>query len=161
MNLLQDSAFYKYFNIYDGISLMSESKNVLQLYVPPSGKYDEKLILDWIDFMNSLIESKCAFNEFLDSHAYRFRHPSEFIEKFFINYGSGNNGKTYLTACISKMYPNVSNGGVNLKQITSDMFNSWMTRNLFLWMEEVEDETYKTKDLQKNVNIIWEEYSEK
>lgn len=154
MYLLQDSAFYKYFHIYDGISLLSESKDILQLYVPPSGKYDEKLILDWLEFMSSLIESKEAFNEFLDSHAYRFRHPSEFIEKFFINYGSGNNGKSYLTACISKMYPNVSNGGVNLKQITSDMFNSWMTRNLFLWMEEVEDETYKTKDLQKNVKLM-------
>ena len=154
MNLLQDSAFYKYFNIYDGISLMSESKNVLQLYVPPSGKYDEKLILDWIDFMNSLIESKCAFNEFLDSHAYRFRHPSEFIEKFFINYGTGNNGKSYLAACMSAIYPNVSNVGVKLQQITSDMFNSWMTRNLFLWMEEIEDETYKTKDLQKNVKLM-------
>ena len=154
MNLLQDSAFYKYFNIYDGISLMSEDKKVLQLYVPPSGKYDEKLINDWLEFMDSLIESKGAFNEFLDSHAYRLRHPSEFIEKFFINYGSGNNGKTYLTACISEMYPNVSNAGVKLQQITSDMFNSWMTRNLFLWMEEIEDETYKTKDLQKNVKLM-------
>ena len=154
MNLLQDSAFYKYFNIYDGISLMSESKNVLQLYVPPSGKYDEKLINDWLKFMESLIESKGAFNEFLDSHAYRFRHPSEFIEKFFINYGTGNNGKSYLTACLSSIYPNVSNAGVNLKQITSDIFNSWMTRNLFLWMEEIEDETYKTKDLQKNVKLM-------
>lgn len=154
MNLIQKSAFYKYFNIFDDISLMSESKNVLQLYVPPSGKYDEKLILDWIDFMGSLIETKGAFNEFLDSHAYRFRHPSEFIEKFFINYGTGNNGKSYLTACLSSIYPNVSNAGVNLKQITSDMFNSWMTRNLFLWMEEIEDETYKTKDLQKNVKLM-------
>lgn len=154
MNLLQDSAFYKYFNIYDGISLMSESKNVLQLYVPPSGKYDEKLILDWVEFMDSLIESKGAFNEFLDSHAYRFRHPSEFIEKFFINYGTGNNGKSYLAACMSSIYPNVSNVGVKLQQITSDMFNSWMTRNLFLWMEEIEDETYKTKDLQKNVKLM-------
>ena len=154
MNLIQKSAFYKYFNIFDDISLMSESKNVLQLYVPPSGKYDEKLILDWIDFMGSLIETKGAFNEFLDSHAYRFRHPSEFIEKFFINYGTGNNGKSYLAACMSSIYPNVSNVGVNLKQITSDMFNSWMTRNLFLWMEEIEDETYKTKDLQKNVKLM-------
>lgn len=154
MNLLLDSAFHKYFNIFDGISLMSGSKDVLQLYVPPKGKYDEKLINDWLKFMESLIESKGAFNEFLDSHAYRFRHPSEFIEKFFINYGTGNNGKSYLTACISSIYPNVSNAGVNLKQIASDMFNSWMTRNLFLWMEEIEDETYKTKDLQKNVKLM-------
>ena len=152
--LLQDSSVYKYFHIYDGISLLTESKNILQLYVPPNGKYDEKLINDWLEFMSSLIESKEAFNEFLDSHAYRFRHPSEFIEKFFINFGSGNNGKSYLAACISEIYPNVSNVGVNLKQITSDMFNSWMTRNLFLWMEEVEDETYRTKDLQKNVKLM-------
>ena len=126
----------------------------LQLYIPPTGKYNPELVKSWMEFVYDLVETPQALTEFFASHAYRFRNPTEFIEKFFVNYGKGHNGKTYLAACMAELYPNFSNAAVSLAQITNDSFNAWLTRNLFIWMEEVENKTYQTKDLQKHIKLM-------
>ena len=152
--ILTTASYYKYFNMYDNLALLSENKNDLQLYIPPAGNYNRQLIDSWLEFIRSRVVSVNSFNDLLDSHAYRFRHPDELIEKFFINYGKGNNGKSYLNACFAKVYGSLCNVGCSLAQITGDMFNSWMSRNLLIWMEEVEESVYKTKGLSNNVKLL-------
>lgn len=137
--ILTNTSFLGNFEKFNGIEMMSSDADVLQLYNPPAKtEYHKQLILDWIGFMKEMINNTEAFDEMLDSHAYRFRHPNEFIEKFFINYGTGNNCKTFLMACIDKIYPNCANVAVQQQQVESDLFNGWLTRNLCIHFEEAQ-----------------------
>ena len=127
------------FEMYNGIKLMTNDKRALQLFIPPKGVYDQKLIEDWLDFMHERILNVESFNELLDSHSYRFKNPESFIEKFFINYGKhGGEGKTFLTECLKLVYPNMANVAVRQEDIENDKFNSWTARNLMIWLEEAE-----------------------
>ena len=73
-HIFTNNLYLRSFNLYDGIDLMTTNENILQLYNPPTGTYDEQLINDWLAFIKSLIHNPEAFDELLDSHAYRFRH---------------------------------------------------------------------------------------
>ena len=137
--LVTDSQYLDNFDKYDGVALLTNCNTVLQIYNPPATTtYDKQLIVDWITFMKSLLNNPIAFDELLYSHAYRFKHPSEFIEKFFINYGKGHNGKSYLAACFESIYPHLANVAATQTQIESDTFNAWIVNNLFVWLEEAE-----------------------
>ena len=151
-DIVSNSMYRDNFETFNGVDMMSDSPDVLQLYEPPAvTEYNEQLILDWLSFMRSLINNPEAFDELIDSNAYRFRHPTEFIEKFFINYGTGNNDKSYLAACLDKLYPNYANVAVQQNQIENDTFNAWTVRNLLLWIEEAEQSNYQTKSLQQRI----------
>ena len=106
--------------------------------------------------MKEMINNTEAFDELLDSHAYRFRHPTELIEKFFINYGTGHNCKTFLLACFDLIYPNCANVAVKQQQLESDTFNAWVVRNLLLWLEEAEKGklNYRERAIQQAVKQV-------
>ena len=140
---------------YDGIALMSTNKKYLNLYEPPpKTNYNKQLIIDWIEFIKGLLKHEEPFIELLNSHAWRFKHPLDYIEKFFVNYGKGHNGKSHMAACLAKMYPNLSNVGIRQEQLEKDLFNAWVVRNLFMWIEEVQKETYQTGSLEQKVKLM-------
>jgi len=150
--LLKQAKYISQFDSFDGIALLSSNPKVLQLYNPPAEtQYDKQLILDWIAFMKTLIHNTDAFDELLKSHAYRFRNPDDFIEKFFVNYGTGNNGKSFLVACLAKIYPGLANSAVRQEQIENDTFNAWTVNNLQINIEEAQQSNYKSKTLGQRV----------
>lgn len=153
-HIFTNNLYLRSFDLYDGIDLMTTNENILQLYNPPAGTYDEQLINDWLAFMKTLIHNEEGFNELLDSHAYRFRHPNEYIEKFFINYGTGHNGKSYLAACLASIYPGFANVATTQEQIERDNFTAWIVRNLMIWMEEAETSNYQSKSIQQRVKQL-------
>lgn len=153
-SIFTNNLYLRSFDLYDGIELMTTDENILQLYNPPAGTYDEQLINDWLEFMKTLIENEEGFNELLDSHAYRFRHPNEYIEKFFINYGTGHNGKSYLAACLASAYPGFANVASTQDQIEKDIFTAWIVRCLMVWMEEAENSNYQSKSIQQRVKQL-------
>lgn len=153
-HIFTNNLYLRSFDLYDGIDLMTSNENILQLYNPPTGTYDEQLINAWLEFMKSLIHNPEAFDELLDSHAYRFRHPSEYIEKFFINYGTGHNGKSYLASCLASAYPGFANVATTQDQIERDNFTAWIVRNLLIWMEEAETSNYQSKSIQQRVKQL-------
>ena len=104
--------------------------------------------------MKTLINNPEAFDELLDTQAYRFKHPDAYSAKFFVNYGTGGNGKSYITACLAKIYPGFANVAVQQQQIESDNFNSWIVRNLLIWMEEAETTNYKSKAILQRVKQL-------
>ena len=123
--IVTDSQYLGNFDNYDGVALLTHSDTVFQIYNPPTTTYyDKKLIEDWIEFMKILINNPEAFDKLLHSQAYRFKHPNEYIEKFFINYGKKHNGKSYLGACFEKIYPHLANVAATQTQIESDTFNA-------------------------------------
>ena len=154
-SVLTTSLYYNRFDKYDGVALLSSNNNILQLYNPPAQTdYDEPLILDWIEFMKERLHNPEALDELLDSQAYRFHHPDEFIEKFFINYGNGHNGKSYLVACLNEIYPGYANVAASQDQIERDSFTAWIVRNLLVWMEEAETSNYQSKAIQQRVKQL-------
>jgi len=155
LKLLKQAKYISSFDRFDGIALLTSNPKILQIYNPPAKtQYDEKLILDWIDFMKTLIINSDAFEEFLDSHAFRFKHPDDFIEKFFVNYGNGNNGKSYLAACLANIYPGFANVATRQEQIESDSFNAWIVRNLLVWIEEAQQSNYKSQNINQRVKQL-------
>ena len=150
--LLKQAKYISQFDSFDGIALLSSNPKVLQIYNPPAEtQYDKQLILNWIHFMKTLIHNTDAFYELLKSHAYRFRNPDDFIEKFFVNYGTGNNGKSFLVACLAKIYPGLANSAVRQEQIENDTFNAWTVNNLQINIEEAQQSNYKSKTLGQRV----------
>lgn len=124
-----------------GCEIYSNNPQVLSLWIPPAPKeYKRQLIHDWVQFIESLIDPLhiVAFHELLASIAYRLRNPSAFIAKFFVQYGKGNDGKSYLTKCLGRIFGQCANLGVKFDQITKDQFNGWTTDHLMLWLEEVQ-----------------------
>ena len=155
IKVLTTSEYYNNFEKYDGVSLLTSNQNVLQLYNSPAQTvYDRQLIIDWIEFIKGELHNPEAFDELLDSHAYRFRNPDTFIEKFFINYGNGHNGKSYLVACLATMYPGFNNTATTQDQIERDSFTAWIVRNLLVWMEEAETSNYQSKAIQQRVKQL-------
>jgi len=153
--LLKQAKYISQFDSFDGIALLSKDLKVLQLYNPPAKtQYNQKLIDNWIAFMKTLIHNPEAFDELLDSHAYRFRHVDDFIEKFFVNYGTGNNGKSFLVACLAKIYPGLANSAARQEQIENDTFNAWLVNNLLVWIEEAQQSNYKSKVLAQRVKQL-------
>ena len=157
LSFIKDSKYHDMFEMYNGIKLMTNDKRALQLFIPPKGIYDQKLIEDWLDFMHERILNVESCNELLDSHSFRFRNPESFIEKFFINYGKGgNNGKSFLTECLRMIYPNMANVAVRQEDIENDKFNSWTARNLMIWLEEAENgkTNYKNHTIEQRVKQL-------
>ena len=154
-SLINNTKYWRAFARYKGAEILSNNPDIFTLYRPPSTTFhDEKLIIDWMDFMKSRVKYEKPFLELIDSHAYRFRNPMTFIEKFFINYGKGHNGKSFLVFCLSLMYPGFENSAIQQEQIESDQFNSWITKNLFLWMEEAQNSNYRSKNIQQRVKQL-------
>ena len=138
--VLNKVEYRKLMKKYDGVELLSDDPNTYQVYKPPVGVYDEKLIQEWLSYMREdRIENPEAFNELLSSHAFRFRHPNEFLAKFFINYGSnGGEGKGFMNACFESVYPKLASVACRQEQIEDDMFNGWISSQLLVWIEEAE-----------------------
>ena len=147
---------YKYFNLdlivkrYDLLcklpsfeewEIYTSDKNTLSLYQPPPAtKYNSELIKNWVEFIKSLVEPDYipALNELFSSISYKLRNPDSFIRKFFVQYGQGNDGKSYLISCLEKIFYPFCNTGIKFGQMTKDQFNDWTVKCLLLWMEEVQ-----------------------
>ena len=140
---------------YKGVAIYSDDPHMLSICKPPKGNtYNASIVNEWINFYKSVLVSQAPFIELLDSLAYRLRNPDTFIEKFFINYGVGGDGKSAMTYILSLMFPNHANVGVTQHQIESDAFNSWLTDNMLIWMEEAEQTNYKSKAIQSRVKQL-------
>ena len=147
--------FKNYATKYKDVSIMSNDKEILSMYRPPAKtQYKPDLIEEWMQFYYDVLYNEEPFTELLDSLAARFRNPNTFIEKFFINYGKGHNGKSFLTYCLSLLFPNYSNVAVQLEQIENDMFNAWLTENLLVWLEEAQQTNYQTKNLDQRIKQL-------
>ena len=145
--IFRTNIYYSNFAIFNNLVMLSNNKNDLQLFRPPAGEYKPDLIHKWIEFIKSRIVNPEAFIEMLDSHAYRFKHPFDFIEKFFVNYGTGRNGKSFLMACFASVYGDLCNVAARLNQVLSDNMNSWIGENLLINIEEVDSSAYVDKGL--------------
>lgn len=124
-----------------GYEIYSSRKDILSLYQPPPvTKYNPELIKNWLDFIKSLIVPDYipALNELFSSISYKLRNPDSFIRKFFVQYGEGNDGKSYFISCLEKIFSPFCNTGIKFGQMTKDQFNEWTVKCLLLWMEEVQ-----------------------
>lgn len=126
---------------FEECEIYTSDKKVLSLYQPPRPtNYDSQLIKNWLEFVKSLIEPDYfpALNELFSSISYKLRNPDKFIRKFFVQYGKGNDGKSYLISCLATIFSPFCNHGIKFSQMTKDQFNSWTVKLLLLWMEEVQ-----------------------
>ena len=156
VNLLTTNTYKDRLTYFDGSAILSNDPRVLQLFIPPVGKYDRSLITDFIEFMKSRVVNEKPLMEELASHAYRLRHKSAFIEKFFIHYegGEGNTGKSFFNARLGSMYRNYANIAATPEQVVSDMFNAWQKNLLMLHMEEVQNENYRNKNMERVIKRL-------
>ena len=139
---------------FRGCEILTDNPQCLQLYRPPVGEYDKALIEEFIEFMKTRVVSGKALMEEFMSHAYRFRHREEFIEKFFIHYGQGNSGKSFSAACIGSLYGVYANCGDTPEKVVDDQFDSWQKRLLMLHMEEAENENYRNKKMETAIKRL-------
>lgn len=126
---------------FEECEIYTSDKKVLSLYQPPRPtNYNSQLINNWLRFVKSLIEPDYvpALNELFSSISYKLRNPDRFIRKFFVQYGKGNDGKSYLISCLATIFAPFCNHGIKFSQMTKDQFNSWTVKLLLLWMEEVQ-----------------------
>ena len=155
VNLLTTNTYKDRLSYFDGSAILSDNENVLELFIPPSGEYDRSLIENFIEFMKSRVIHEKPLMEELASHAYRFRHKSAFIEKFFVHYEEkGESGKSFFTGCLASMYRNYANVAATPEQVVSDMFNSWQKNLLMLHMEEVQNENYRNKNMERVIKRL-------
>ena len=133
---------------YRCMKLFSNDPSVLATYRPPLvTDYNEKLILDWIEFIKSLLITPEPFIELLDSWSYRLNNANDAIAKFFVNFGPGNTGKTFLVSCFKRIAPFNSNVQVDNKTVEQDKHNAWLDGKALVWLEEAEAQNYQTKRL--------------
>ena len=132
--------------IYHDVALMSRTKGVLSLYIPPRHpEASDDFALKFIAQMRNRLHNPEAFDEMMRAHAYRFRHPDAHIEEIFINFSvEPKTGKTTLMEVIDSLYPNLSMIGIKAKETQSN-FDGWMTEYLNLGFEELESEAYRNK----------------
>jgi len=156
IKLLERTTFTRSLAKYMGVELMSNNPLTLQLWHPPKGSYDRQLAIDFIDFMKTRVLNEKPLMEEFYSHAYRFRHPEVFIEKFFIHFEEGGHaGKSFLPACLAKMYGrDFYNIAVDSNQLTKDDKNAWQERMLLLWAEEVQNDKYRNEDMEKTIKLM-------
>ena len=156
VNLLTTNTYKDRLTYFDGSAILSSDPRVLQLFIPPVGEYDRSLITDFIEFMKSRVVNEKPLIEELASHAYRLRNKRAFIEKFFIHYegGEGNTGKSFFNACLGSMYRNYANIAATPEQVVSDMFNAWQKNLLMLHMEEVQNENYRNKNMERVIKRL-------
>ena len=165
---VQDFKEYKLFNViqdaeaegklmqFNGMSLTPSNSTVLWQYRPPTGtNYNKELIEEWIEFMRSRVIHERPLMEELYSHAYRFRNPAAFNEKFFVHYeAKGNSGKSFLAGCLALLYPRLANVGTTPDQI-ADLHCTLFSQNLLVWMEEAEKGTdYTNSKLQTAIKRV-------
>ena len=139
---------------FRGCEILTENPQCLQLYRPPVGDYDKAVIEEFMTFMASRVVNEKALTEEFRSHAYRFRHRDEFIEKFFIHYGQGNSGKSFLAACIGSLYGAYANCGATPEKVVDDQFDSWQKKLLMLHMEEAENGNYRNKKMETAIKRL-------
>ena len=129
-------------------ALFSDDEGVLSRYVPPRGKANDKLAEEFIKFFETRVKNPEALHDLISAHAYRLRHPSAKIEKFYISYspaeGGGNTGKTFLASAFDMLYPDLSIIGVRENEAKSD-FNSFLYDYLNVNFEELENDNYRNR----------------
>lgn len=144
---LQNAEYQGTLQFYDRIELFSNNPRVLSLYVPPSADVYRK---DWVEtfihfFEYGRVFNRQSFHEELSAHAYRFRHPSASINKFFVHFSpTGNTGKTLLACVLGSLYPRLSVIGIKSHETKSD-YAGWMNQYLNLSFEELDNEEYRNK----------------
>lgn len=140
---------------YNDIALLSNDPEVLCKCIPPTATaYKKELIEEFISFYSSLVVHPEPFMELINSVASRLQHPEQFIEKFFINYGVGHDGKSLLTYLLSLVFPKHTNVAVQQEQIESDRFNAWIVDSLMIWLEEAQTANYQTKNIDQRVKQL-------
>jgi hypothetical protein len=154
--ILRNSSMRNRFTSFDSVKIFTNNPDCLQLFTPPSGDietdYDEGLVIKFINLMMDRIDPTYhqAFMEMLYSHAYRFRHPLEFVEKFFVLYGkNGGEGKSFLIGMLCNIYGDYGQDGLDMTK-GDEKFNGWMFEKLMLNLNEIENDAYGSR-LQKYV----------
>ena len=152
--ILLDAINMRMLNSYRYMKLFSSSTDTLATYRPPvKTRYDRKIVDKWIDLIKTFIVSPAPFIELLDSMATRLRNDKEPIAKFFINYGPGNTGKTFMVSNLSRICPFNCNVQVDQHQVENDKHNAWLEGKILVWLEEVESSTYQTHALDRLLKI--------
>ena len=138
-DIIQDAERLDKLLKFQGMSLMPGNPNILWQYRPPrKTDYNKELIEEWLAFMKTRVVHEKPLMEELYSHAYRFRHPTAFIEKFFIHHETqGNSGKSFLAGCLAEMYPELMDVGVKPKEATN-LYSTLYSEKLMVWLEEVD-----------------------
>lgn len=136
-NFLARAENKQHLRSYYGMGLRPVRADSLWNYRGITGTdYDPDLAIGFIEFMKSRVKYEKPLMEEFYSHAYRLQnHHHVMIEKFFIHYGEGNDGKTMFLEQWRKIYPGLSNIGAKPEEITN-LHNDMFAVNLLLWIEE-------------------------
>jgi hypothetical protein len=148
-NWLLDMKLRQRFAYFDNMAVFSQDNRVLSKFIPLPPPPDMSGAFAWakrvVEFFLSRVANPQALQEEFSTHAYRIRHPSEFCSKIFCHYSpTGNTGKSLLVAILGKMYPNFSNVGVKATQVGEARFQGWVSDLLYLNLEELESDNYRS-----------------
>ena len=160
---LTDVEFQKNMAYFDDISLVSSSSRTLQSFIPPSLDHvpDElkpmmyELAESIVGMFTDLVDPDCmpSWEEELNSIAYKVQNPSEFVCKFFVHYGDGDNGKSLWCKFLSMMFIGCSNIGISDEQ-ADGKFTGYLENYLLEWFEEIENENYQNQKFEKFIKRI-------
>ena len=113
----------------------------LCLYVAPLNVgYKQALAKIWFTTMLTCIDPLYhnAFYDFIYAIRYRLLSSKKQIpQKFYINYGKGGDGKSFMCESIRNIFGSFAQG-TNSKQ-TADQFNKWEFDKGFIYIEEAEN----------------------
>ena len=151
--ILKTQSMIANFESYNGTSTYTRKEDVLSLWIPPmKTDYNKDFVLKFINYYITRAKHEKPIKHFFDCLAFKLRNPESFLVKFFIQYGTGHDGKTMLIELIDDMFGNFSMIGTQA-QFTKDEKNSWQQGMMFEWMEEAEDD-YGTKNLSTAIKLM-------
>ena len=152
-NILKTQSMISNFEKFNGVSTYTRQEDVLSLWIPPmKTNYNQDLVLRFVDYYMKRAKHEKPIKHFFDCLAFKLRNPELFLVKFFIQHGTGHDGKTLLISVIDDMFGKFSMIGTQA-QFTKDDKNSWQQGMMFDWMEEAEDD-YGTKSLSTAIKLM-------
>ena len=161
--LVSSQEFQANMAYFDSMSLVSSSPGVLQMFIPPriNDATDEmkqwmnSMAKDIVEMFTNLVDPLClpSWNEELYSIAYKVQHPHEFVTKFFIHYGDGDNGKSLWCKLLSMMFLGYSNVGISDEQ-ADGKFTGYLEDYLLEWFEEIENSNYQNERFEKFIKRL-------
>ena len=137
--------------IYHRVNVL-KTPDSIHLYIPPAlTVYNKQFIDAFTQCYFNRVEHHTPLRYFFDSIAYTVRNNLRLIQNYFVFYGEGDDGKTYILKILKKMFRNFMRIGEQT-QFTQDKFNSWKDNTIIRWIEEAQND-YITKDLETHIKI--------
>ena len=164
MKWLNDVEFKKNLATYSGMSLVSKDPHFLQTFIEPRlslVNLSEENIPMCMTMIKSLLADfrECvlnpeAYDELINTFAYKTRHMEENICKSFICYSQrGGTGKSALSKLLSWAFWGFTNISITDEQ-TEGKFNGHLENDFMTWGEEWERSTIKTKAIETFIKRI-------